>query len=94
MMLSRNCIDAYPLVALTDDAVVAINTFSWGAISCSAVVAEANCWALFIIQELMPSIAWTRRVSMSLCRDGSVAEGSFGNGGGGGGGSCRISSSA
>ena len=93
-MLSRNCIVAYPLLALTDDAVVVINTSRRGEISRSAVVAEANCWALFIIQEFIPSIAWTRRVLMSLCRDGSVAEGSFGNGGGGGGGICRRSSSA
>jgi len=93
-MLSRNCIVAYPLLALTDDAVVVINTSRRGEISRSAVVAEANCWALFIIQEFIPSIAWTRRVLMSLCRDGSVAEGSFGNEGGGGGGSGRFSSSA
>ena len=73
-MLSRNCIVAYPLLALTDDAVVVINTSRRGEISRSAVVAEANCWALFIIQEFIPSIAWTRRVLMSLCRDGSVAE--------------------
>ena len=94
-MLSRNCIVAYPLLALTDDVVVVvINTSRRGEISRSAVVAEANCWALFIIQEFIPSIAWTRRVLMSLCRDGSVAEGSSVNGGGGGGGSGRFSSSA